>query len=238
MLESSLRTRCGSGASPLSLLRHLSPPRPSPPLPTRIPLTPPNNNRAQLYYETPEGEAEWFSKDKPSLPLGPFPNLPYFIDGPVRLTQSLAILRYVGGKAGLVPADPVQASAMDVALYQVVDFRRQLSGHCYSNAPTWETLRDKDLPASLKAFDAALVAAGGAWIAGASLTIADFTLYEGIEQARLMLRERAGDAAFSASYPAVTAFQARFEALPAVAAYMASPEFIKRPFNGFEASWK
>lgn len=33
----------------------------------------------------------------------PFPNLPYFIDGDIKLTQSLAILNYVGEKYGLAP---------------------------------------------------------------------------------------------------------------------------------------
>ncbi|KAL1480293.1 hypothetical protein MTO96_051158 [Rhipicephalus appendiculatus] len=42
---------------------------------------------------------EWL-REKYTLGLR-FPNLPYYIDDDVRLTQSLAILRYLGRKHGL-----------------------------------------------------------------------------------------------------------------------------------------
>lgn len=38
--------------------------------------------------------ADWFGKDKQTLGLD-FPNLPYLIDGDVKLTESSAILDYV-----------------------------------------------------------------------------------------------------------------------------------------------
>ena len=39
----------------------------------------------------------WFGKDKFSLGLD-FPNLPYYVDGDVKVTQSNAILRFIARK--------------------------------------------------------------------------------------------------------------------------------------------
>jgi glutathione S-transferase len=42
---------------------------------------------------------EWFQTDKQNLGL-PFPNLPYLIDGKVKLSESDALLRYIPKRAG------------------------------------------------------------------------------------------------------------------------------------------
>jgi glutathione S-transferase len=39
-------------------------------------------------------DADWFGRDKPALGL-PFPNLPYLIDGTLKLTETAAIARYI-----------------------------------------------------------------------------------------------------------------------------------------------
>ena len=38
---------------------------------------------------------EWFKGDKLTIDC-PFPNLPYYVDGNVKLVQSMAILKYIG----------------------------------------------------------------------------------------------------------------------------------------------
>lgn len=75
---------------------------------------------------TPEGVmAEWLA-DKPNLGLA-FPNLPYLIDGNVKLTQSLAIMRYLARKAGLTGlpenATSDQIAQLDLIEQQVNDLR-------------------------------------------------------------------------------------------------------------------
>lgn len=40
-----------------------------------------------------------------------FPNLPYMVDGDIRLTQSLAILRYLGRKFNLAPSNEAEQVA-------------------------------------------------------------------------------------------------------------------------------
>ena len=55
-----------------------------------------------VYYEmgkAPTYSWEEWLKDKYSLGLD-FPNLPYFIDGDVRITETVAIHKYIAGKWG------------------------------------------------------------------------------------------------------------------------------------------
>lgn len=56
-----------------------------------------------------------------------FPNLPYLIDGDVRITQSMAILRYIARKAGLlgVPdnASAAEHAQLDMLQNQIDDLR-------------------------------------------------------------------------------------------------------------------
>ncbi len=185
-------------------------------------------------------EAEWFEKDKPALAAQgvPFPNLPYWVDGDVKITQSLAILRYLGAKHGLLGGAPGTAgsAAVDVALYQVVDFRRQLSGCAYTNKPTVAEYRDAELPKWLKGFEAALTR--GPWVAGDSLSIADFALWEVVDSSRALVKEAGGGADALAAFPHVAAFMARFEALPNIKAYISGPAFLARPYNGDSAQFR
>ena len=54
---------------------------------------------------------DWFGNDKQNLGFA-FPNLPYLIDGDFKLTETLAIERYIIGKFGkteeLIGKDPVE----------------------------------------------------------------------------------------------------------------------------------
>ncbi|CAG2100927.1 unnamed protein product [Medioppia subpectinata] len=61
-------------------------------------------------------------KDKFTLGLE-FPNLPYYLDGDVRLTQSHAIMRYVGRRHGLVATDETGLVRQDMLEQQLVDIR-------------------------------------------------------------------------------------------------------------------
>ncbi|KAH7948406.1 hypothetical protein HPB52_021973 [Rhipicephalus sanguineus] len=47
-----------------------------------------------------------------------FPNLPYIIDGDVRMTQSQAILRYLGRKHGLAPKDEETVRRVEMLEHQ------------------------------------------------------------------------------------------------------------------------
>ena len=52
-----------------------------------------------IVYDNTTRQTTWMKEIKPNLGLD-FPNLPYYIDGDLKLTQSLAIIRYLGKKNG------------------------------------------------------------------------------------------------------------------------------------------
>ena len=64
------------------------------------------------------------------------------------------------------------------------------------------------------------------------VTVADFPMYELLDQHRLMIPGVLG------AYPKLTAFMDAFEALPKIKEYMASDKFMKRPINNKVAAFK
>ena len=52
-----------------------------------------------------------------------FPNLPYYIDGNVKLTQSNAILRHLGRQHGLYGSNDNQSSEIDMLLDTIKDIK-------------------------------------------------------------------------------------------------------------------
>ena len=58
--------------------------------------------------------------DKYSLGLD-FPNLPYWIDGEVKLTQTLAILKYLARKYGLIATDMITLAKQEMVEQQLMD---------------------------------------------------------------------------------------------------------------------
>nr|XP_034355336.1 glutathione S-transferase Mu 2-like isoform X4 [Arvicanthis niloticus] len=74
--------------------------------------------------------SQWLS-EKFKLGLD-FPNLPYLIDGSYKITQSNAILRYLGRKHNLCGETEEERIRVDILENQAVDTRRQLAMVCYS----------------------------------------------------------------------------------------------------------
>eukprot|EP00002_Diphylleia_rotans_P013106 TRINITY_DN254_c0_g1_i2.p1 TRINITY_DN254_c0_g1~~TRINITY_DN254_c0_g1_i2.p1 ORF type:complete len:121 (+),score=30.22 TRINITY_DN254_c0_g1_i2:639-1001(+) len=71
----------------------------------------------------------------------------------------------------------------------------------------------------------------GSWFAGENLTFADFLVYEYLDKI-LILQPSALD-----SFSNLKEFHQRFESLPRIAAYMASPRFMRAPLNNKMASF-
>jgi glutathione S-transferase len=101
----------------------------------------------------------------------------------------------------------------------------------------FETLKTSVLPGFLAGFEAAFARDGRKFAAGESITLADFTLHEVLEQVKVMVSELAKEDIF-ASYPKLSAYMLNFEAIPSIAAYRASPEYLARPFNNKIATWR
>ncbi|TPP64849.1 Glutathione S-transferase Mu 1 [Fasciola gigantica] len=136
-------------------------------------------------YERDDGE-KWFSK-KFELGLD-LPNLPYYIDDKCKLTQSLAILRYIADKHGmskcilrfslhwfsLVGSTPEERARVSMIEGAAVDLRQGLSRISYD--PKFEQLKEgylKDLPTTMKMWSDFL--GKNLYLRGTSLTMS-FTL--------------------------------------------------------------
>ncbi|XP_075729798.1 glutathione S-transferase 2-like isoform X2 [Rhipicephalus microplus] len=188
----------------------------------------------------PDFDKSYWLSEKPKLGLD-FPNLPYYIDDDVKLTQSMAILRYLARKHDLMGKTEAEKQRVDVVEQQLADFRMNWGRLCYS--PDFvsmtlplrylaEKLKGdylKDLPASLKALSDYL--GDHKFFAGDNLTYVDFIAYEMLDQHLLFAPDCLKD------FANLNAFADRVAALPRIAAYLQSDKCIKWPLNGDMASF-
>nr|XP_006979550.1 glutathione S-transferase Mu 1 isoform X2 [Peromyscus maniculatus bairdii] len=96
-------------------------------------------------------QSQWLS-DKFKLGLD-FPNLPYLIDGPHKITQSNAIIRYIARKNNLCGETEEERIRADIVENQVMDNRMQLIRLCYN--PDFEKLKPeflKTIPEKIKLY--------------------------------------------------------------------------------------
>ncbi|ROT60845.1 glutathione S-transferase [Penaeus vannamei] len=188
-------------------------------------------------------KSEWLD-EKFNLGLD-FPNLPYYIDGSAKVTQSNAILRYIARKHDLLGRTDEEKVRVDVLENQAMDLRMSYVRLVYQNYNTQKNEYLTNLPATLKLFSNFL--GNRKWFAGEHffykslnqrweityqfsnihmLTFVDFLMYELLD-IHLEL-----DASCLASFKNLSDFHKHFEELPAIKKYMASPRFLKKPLNG------
>jgi len=168
---------------------------------------------------------------KPTLGLA-YPNLPYLIDGDLKLTQSNAIARYVAAKYGLDGADAAEKAVVDMHLEQLMDLRNAIV-RCAYNSTDHEALAkqlgEEIAPRHLGLFEAAIA---GDYLCASGLTAADFVLVELTDQLDLQFP------GILDTYPKIKALRAKFLELPAIKAYRSSDRFHARPINNPSASFK
>lgn len=73
----------------------------------------------------------WWTEDKFTLGL-PMPNLPYYIDGDLKLTQSNAILRHLGRKYNLYGKNHRESAEIDMLIDTAMELRWTLAGAAYN----------------------------------------------------------------------------------------------------------
>ncbi|UYV82330.1 GSTM3 [Cordylochernes scorpioides] len=170
----------------------------------------------------PYGPAPEYSRDswlKVKYTLGlDFPNLPYYIDGNVKLTQSNAILRYLARKHGLNGKSEEETQQLEVLEQQFNDLRWDMGMLCYD--PNFENLKDqylKELPEKLKLYAEYLQ--DKSWFLGDRITYVDFLAYDALDFQRALKKDSIDD------FPNLVDYLKRFEELPAISKYMNSSKF-------------
>jgi len=157
-----------------------------------------------------------------------FPNLPYFIDGDVKLSQSLAILRYIGRKYGLDGSNEQEKLAISLVEQQIMDLNTAIGRIAYD--PNCEKLKEeylKNLPAQLKLVSQYL--GSKAFVAGSNISYADFWLYEYLKKVSTLVSGSLSE------FANLSKFIERIESLPPISAYIKSQK--PKLFNGPTAKW-
>ena len=160
-----------------------------------------------------------------------FPNLPYYIDGDFKITESCAILRYIADKNNLLGKDPETRAWVSMLEQIMVTWRNGNSRVAYK-ADYADLMGDliKDVESKYLGKVSGFLKKQP-WLAGTEITYIDFMCYE------LLLANFAMEPTLREKYPVLREYMERFEALPAIKDYLKSPEVAKYPFNNKSAGW-
>ncbi|CAN7938585.1 unnamed protein product [Ixodes hexagonus] len=175
----------------------------------------------------PNWTREAWLVDRPKLGLD-FPNLPYYVDGDVKLTQSLAILKYLGRKHGLAPRSDELQRRVDMVEMQAFDLMTSVARLCYDPAYSDDKRRQflVDVTEKLQQFEA-LLARNGPFVAGQQVTYVDFLLYE-----TMVLISVLGPNKFKKNFPSLVKYNERVAGLSGLREYLNSPRFKAWAFFG------
>ncbi|XP_055943830.1 glutathione S-transferase class-mu 26 kDa isozyme 7-like [Argiope bruennichi] len=158
---------------------------------------------------------EGWQEDKFNLGLD-FPNLPYYIEGDLKLTHSIAIIRYLGYKHDLTFKNDEQQCRTMMAEQQSVDFRLKLKSFAESDECE-EAGKDKFLKCVQPMFEQWEKFLGDRkFMAGDDITYVDFMVYEALDLYRLYHETILDD------YPSLKAYFSRMKNLPELQEYFSS----------------
>ncbi|XP_068714908.1 glutathione S-transferase Mu 1-like [Montipora foliosa] len=180
--------------------------------------------------DAPDYNADSWLSDKYTLGLD-FPNLPYYIDGDIKLTQSLAITRHLARLHDLCGSTEEEKMRVDLAESQIVDWRTKFTKTAYN--PDFEKLKPeylKDAKNILQQFSDFL--GDKKYVAGDKISYVDFMLFEYLDVHKIL------DASLLEPHDNLKEFATRIEELPTIAAYRKSDKFKARPINNKMAQFK
>ncbi|CAL8076330.1 unnamed protein product [Calicophoron daubneyi] len=172
-------------------------------------------------------DGEKWQKDKPQLGMD-LPNLPYYIDGDFKISQSLAIIRYIAEKHNMIGSTPEERAKISMIEGALIDLRSGLSRIAYDDR--FETLKAgylENLPTVLQTWSKAL--GDKPYLTGSEPKHVDFMLYEALDVLRYL------EPKCLENLPNLHQFVSRIENLPKIKSYMESSRFIKWPLNGWSA---
>ena len=174
---------------------------------------------------------KWHGQDKKSLPLD-FPNLPYLFDGDVKLTQTNAILRYLGRKLNMAGSNEMERIRIDLTEQQVQDYWGNVIKLAYTPTTTpddIETFRKTGAADSIASLSKFL--GSNQFFSGGSISYADFKAYEFLFIIKLLAPEAIE------AHENIKQFMSRIEESPRVKAFIQSDRHIPWPITAPFAKW-
>lgn len=183
------------------------------------------------------GEA-WFKGRKVELlKMNPLANLPYIVDGDTCVSQTNAIMVYLGDKFGMNGEDAAAKTRNLELLCEIYDVRNGIIELSYPFKQVNRTEEEFQKNALAKVesppfakFEAWLTHFNTDWFVSASGPgVADFHIWEMLDQHSL-LAEKLGKGPILEQFPKCKAFYERFRALPTLQKYFASDAY-KLPVN-------
>ncbi|CAK1579573.1 unnamed protein product [Parnassius mnemosyne] len=156
-------------------------------------------------------------KVKESLPYG---QLPLYEEGGAKLTQSLAIARYIAVKANLLPTDPWEQAVLDSFVFTIYDFWSKVGTFIKEQDPARKAaikkeIIDENIDFYFSRFEKYLKENKGHF--GGKLTWVDFVLVGIVESANLFLGVE-----IQKIYPTVGMLVKEVLSLPGVKEYVAT----------------
>ncbi|CAK8679044.1 unnamed protein product [Clavelina lepadiformis] len=190
------------------------------------------DRRYQLRGELPNVDRSDWLVVKFKLGLD-FPNLPYLIDGDVKMTQQWAIMKYLARKYGnLIPKTEEETRRCDMTQEDIRDLGSAFI-RLISTPGSFEDAKknflEETVPKHLEAFEKFL--SDKDWMAGATLTYVDFEICERLD----VLTEMQSDCLDK--YLNVKKYKERFFALDKIAAYRSTERFKEYPIFVKMAKW-
>lgn len=184
----------------------------------------------------------WFDVKPEVCKTVKFANLPYLLDGDgdnnndkVAISQSSAILRYIGRKYNLMGTNEVTT---DVLLSEVYDFDSAFTGMCYRNFGQMKEYCQSTLPKMLDMYAEQLALFDNTFIAGKEISIVDFKFYELLSKWKIVESDASVATDSIASNKPISNYIERMEKLAPIKEYIESDVCIRRPINNPHAMFK
>jgi len=173
-------------------------------------------------YPPPAGQTEKWREIGGNLTT----NVPMLVMDGKAYTQSSAVLRFAARKGGLMPKDEEEQYEVDNIIAHVEDFRTEAYKPIFPvlmgkpDADAIANFRDTIIPKHFANLERLL--GDRDFFVGSSCTVADIAVFDVVNNFSFNLLPST-----KAGFPKLAAFQARMEARPKMAAYMASENYQK-----------
>ena len=167
----------------------------------------------------PEFSQETWLSQKFNLGLD-FPNLPYFIDGDFKLTESFAIHKYIADKwkPELLGTDAQQRANVNMLANVILELKTGITLPCYKGdkEPIMNTIATKVPPVVNFLGDST-------FLTGSSPTWMDFYFYSQVEKMVFLTEGQV-----LKDYPSLEKYQKSVSSLPGLKEYLEDPQCLEK----------